>query len=250
VRVAAPAAVTGALLYLAAGASAATMTITVPEDPVLAQPVNWRVEGTTERPSTLFSFVEKDGVDCENNVPKQRARPGVYSLPANFPSAGAFSQAQTFTPPELAPYRVCSYLYYIEDDEETAIPRFIATMTFTPGEGSAVLPGGSELPVPPTLSGAPRQRIGKKKVVVLASCETACRLVSSGRSGRIRVRAKTVSAPAGKQVKLVFKLPAVTVKSMKRTLASGKKVNFKVVCTATFGTGDAVTARRTVRIIR
>ena len=225
------------------------MSIVPPTDPTIGLPVTWQVEGSTERPSQLFSYVEKDGVDCDNAASKQKARPGIFELPTQYPPSGAFSQPQTFTPPDAANYRVCSYLYYIEDDEATAIPRFIATMNFTPGEPTGVLPGASDVPVPPTLSGAPTQKIGKKRVVILASCETACRLVSSGRSGRIRVRAKTVSAPAGRQVKLIFKLPAATVASMRRTLKAGKRVNFKAVVTATFGTGDAVTARRTIRII-
>jgi hypothetical protein len=244
------AAAAGAALLLTAGsASAATMTVSPPEEATVGTAVTWRVEGTTESSSTLLSYVEKDGIDCESSAPRQKARPGVSELPTHFPAPGAFSLTQSFTPPEITQYRVCSYLYFIADDEATAIPRFIATMVFTPGEPAGMIPGGSLLPVPPRLSGPPRQRIGTKRVLILASCEEDCRLVSSGRSGRVRVRAKTVSAPAGRQVRLIFKLPATTVASMKRQLEAGRKINFKAVVTARFGSGDSVTARRTVRIV-
>ena len=237
------------LLLTAGSASAATMTVSPPDEATVGTAVSWTVEGTTESSSTLMSYVEKDGIDCENSAPSQKARPGAYELPTQFPAAGAFSVSQSFTPPEISQYRVCSYLYFIADDEASAIPRFIATMVFTPGEPVGVIPGGSLLPVPPRLSGPPRQRIATRRVLILASCEEACRLVASGRSGRVRVRAKTVSAAAGRQVRLVFKLPATTVASMKRRLEAGRKISFKAVVTARFGSGDSVTARRTVRMV-
>lgn len=238
-----------AFLVAASSASAATMAVSPPDEATVGTAVSWRVEGTTESSSTLLSYVEKDGIDCESSAPAQKARPGAYELPTQFPAPGAFSLSQSFTPPEITQYRVCSYLYFIADDEATAIPRFIATMVFTPAEPVGVIPGGSLLPVPPRLSGPPRQRIGTRRVLILASCEEDCRLVASGRSGRVRVRAKTVSAPAGRQVRLVFKLPATTVVSMRRQLEAGRRINFKAIVTARFGSGDSVTSRRTVRMV-
>ena len=232
---------------MAAPALGATLSVIAPETATIGVAAGIGIEGSTERAGQVYTFVEQGGADCENTVGAQRAHPGITELPSAYPAPGAFSTTLTYTPPVVAAYRVCSYLLFLEDAEDTAIPRSIATGSFTPGEPVLVEPGGGELPPPPTLSGPTRQRLGRS-IFLFASCTQACSLSSNARSGRVRFRGKKLSLPARAKRKLVLNIPAAARRSMLKQLELGRKVNVKVTVTAQYPGGDAISAVRTIRL--
>ena len=233
-------------LSTAAPALGASLTIAVPDTATVGTAAAIGIEGSTERAGQVYTFVEQGSGECENTVGAQRTHPGGTELPAAFPPPGAFSTTLTYTPPVVASYRVCSYLLFVEDDEATALPRVMAAGLFTPGEPVLVEPPGSELPDPPSLSGPSRQRLGNGKVFLYATCPQACSLTSNARSGRARFRGRKVSLPARTRRKLTIRIPKATAKAMRRQLSLGRKVSVKVVVTALYPGGDAISARKTI----
>jgi subtilisin family serine protease len=108
-----------------------------------------------------------------------------------------------------------------------------------------------------TVTGAARQRaLGTGKVVVYARCSQTCALVATGSlsvsrsSAALRLKKIALSAGAGTRKKLALKLSRRAVGTAKRALARGRGVTAVVTVSAMTSQGNAIKARRTIKLRR
>jgi hypothetical protein len=108
-----------------------------------------------------------------------------------------------------------------------------------------------------TVTGAASQRaLGTGKVVVYARCSQTCALVATGSlsvsrsSAALRLKKIALSAAAGTWKKLALKLSRRAVGTAKRALARGRGVTAVVTVSAMTSQGNAIKARRTIKLKR
>jgi chitodextrinase len=123
----------------------------------------------------------------------------------------------------------------------------------------AALPGlgdGDRKPPSLTLNGPKSQRLRGRELAVLAQCDEPCTAtatasVSIGRASReFRARTVTSSVPAAVQQKLRLRFSPKTVRSLRRSLALGRRLVAKVRVTARDGAGNTSSAALKVRLRR
>jgi hypothetical protein len=120
------------------------------------------------------------------------------------------------------------------------------------GGGSGA--GGGQTALTLTLSGKRKQRpLRKRRLVVAARCNIACRLFPSARVRKVRGvrRLRAVRSPlaAGKPKRVVFKLSRKQVRGLRRVFLHRKRVVAKVKVVAT-APGAKVTATRRIVLRR
>jgi hypothetical protein len=114
--------------------------------------------------------------------------------------------------------------------------------------------GGGQPSLTLTLSGKRKQRpLRKRRLVVRAQCNVACRLRPSGKvrkaRGLRRLRARSVLMPGGKRKRVTFKLSRRKVRALRREFRRRKRLVALVKVTAT-APGAKVTAKRRIVLRR
>jgi hypothetical protein len=119
------------LLSLAGSASAASLSVSAPPNAYVGDVITVTTSGSTEQHSSVWTYYDLSGTDCAVTLGDERARVNVGNVDLRFPDAGSFTLLSQFQPGQAAVYRLCGYLYYSGDNDDTTAPRAAATTTVT-----------------------------------------------------------------------------------------------------------------------
>lgn len=139
-------------------ASTIGLTFT-PAAPKVGDTVTVTAAGTAGLDAGLWWYAEPNAADCGPTVGDEAARLASESLGLRFPDLGPYSVQGQFAPSVAGTYRLCAYVLYGFDNDETQAPRAFATVTVpvTGAPAPVVTPpsttpaGSSTLPALPAL---------------------------------------------------------------------------------------------------
>lgn len=117
----------GGLIIGVSSAYGATLSVSSPQQAQVDQVVTVTTAGSTEQSSAVWTYYERGGVNCAATQGDHSARVNTRNIDLRFPDAGSFTFNGQFQPFEAGSYRLCAYLYYLGDNEDTDVPRAVAS---------------------------------------------------------------------------------------------------------------------------
>jgi hypothetical protein len=248
------------LLLLAGSASAASLSVSAPQNAYVDDVLTITTTGSTEQSSDVVIYYEPNGPDCAGTLGDERARVNTSSIDGRSADAGSFTFLSQFQPREAAVYRLCGYLYYWGDNTDTAAPRAAATTTITvsrppdrdacpdvPASGpmSASTSDGCPRPIAPRLSGRRSQR-ASSWVTVRAACNRPCQLSAVGVIGGRKLRGAGPVGGGTTATTLRLGISASQLKSIRKHLKKGKTVKASITVNALYPSGKRRASSRDV----